>query len=656
MSTAGEKVLLGNIKGPKGDPGDISLAVPLTQKGAANGVATLDGSSHVPAVQLANAILATALGVPNGAASLDGSGRVPSAQLALAVLTSQLGVANGAASLDSGGQVPASELGNVPPAVLPGDFYPEDYGAVGGAKIATDVSINATQTFTSSQMAANASIGQWVMIDGGNDTQPGIGQITAISGTSITITSRVPIGNTNTNLVAIYGTDDSAALNNALDAARSWAEAHQYDARVWLQHGPYVVATNTQSNDGTALYNAAVKWPHPSNNNVRKLAVSLVGLTRADSTRYWSSGVPTALRSAIVAMTTAPSNLDGTYGPQSVIGSAVPQSGMAGTISPTFVNTKPILINVQVITPTFTNLTAFDFRYSCSLYMDGCGATAFANTAVGNGVHLLTAYPNFGSQDTQGTGARFPVGGNNADVFVPSFHAVGYNVGLWTPSEHVRIGHYVALYTGIALKVGSGGTTGHGLSIGHVTAEGYQGGIAYEGGGSGNIPIFIDSWSTETSGDAYDINDPGNAFVGYVRWYNFTDSRDIEITGASRLRIIDENYPRGGAVSPGVFGLTDAATILVNARKGNVFRVTLGGNRTMGVPSNPQDGQTITFELTQDGTGSRTVTWTSGSGGYSFGVGSAPALSATAGALDIVAFRYNSVKNRWLFLGASLGY
>ena len=39
-----------------------------------------------------------------------------------------------------------------------------------------------------------------------------------------------------------------------------------------------------------------------------------------------------------------------------------------------------------------------------------------------------------------------------------------------------------------------------------------------------------------------------------------------------------------GAVAPDVVSLSDAATIAVDASLGNDFRVTLGGNRTMGTP------------------------------------------------------------------------
>jgi hypothetical protein len=112
----------------------------------------------------------------------------------------------------------------------------------------------------------------------------------------------------------------------------------------------------------------------------------------------------------------------------------------------------------------------------------------------------------------------------------------------------------------------------------------------------------------------------------------------------------------GGHLAPKVASLTDAATITVDASQGNDFYVTLGGNRAIAAPLNPADGQNIIFELIQDGTGSRTVTWTSGAGGYAFGNGTAPVLSTAAGATDQVGFRYSARKAQWLALGGNGGY
>jgi hypothetical protein len=103
---------------------------------------------------------------------------------------------------------------------------------------------------------------------------------------------------------------------------------------------------------------------------------------------------------------------------------------------------------------------------------------------------------------------------------------------------------------------------------------------------------------------------------------------------------------------------TDGATIAVDASLGNNFGVTLAGNRTMGAPSNPtEDGQEIKFRIRQDATGSRTMTWTGGAGGYTFGtdIAAAPALSTAANKVDYISFKYDSTNNHWHCIGYSRG-
>ena len=109
-----------------------------------------------------------------------------------------------------------------------------------------------------------------------------------------------------------------------------------------------------------------------------------------------------------------------------------------------------------------------------------------------------------------------------------------------------------------------------------------------------------------------------------------------------------------GAVAPAVIALADAATIAVDASLGNDFRVTIAGNRTMGIPANPTDGQKITFQVTQ-GTGAPfTLSWSSG---YEFAAGLAqPTLSTTAGQTDLLGFIYNANKGKWLLVAVVTGF
>lgn len=107
-------------------------------------------------------------------------------------------------------------------------------------------------------------------------------------------------------------------------------------------------------------------------------------------------------------------------------------------------------------------------------------------------------------------------------------------------------------------------------------------------------------------------------------------------------------------VTSGVVSLTDASTIAVDASLGNTYRVTLGGNRTMGTPSNPADGQMILFEITQDLTGSRTLAWSSA---YLFTTSlPAPALTTTASYTDVVGMKYVASSAKWRCMAFEAGY
>ncbi len=109
-----------------------------------------------------------------------------------------------------------------------------------------------------------------------------------------------------------------------------------------------------------------------------------------------------------------------------------------------------------------------------------------------------------------------------------------------------------------------------------------------------------------------------------------------------------------GALAPAVVGLTDAATITVDASAGNDFRVTIAGNRTMGNPSNPTDGQKITFQVTQGSGGSFTLAWSSA---FEFSAGlPRPTLSTTAGLTDLLCFIYNATKGMWLLAAFVPGF
>jgi hypothetical protein len=109
------------------------------------------------------------------------------------------------------------------------------------------------------------------------------------------------------------------------------------------------------------------------------------------------------------------------------------------------------------------------------------------------------------------------------------------------------------------------------------------------------------------------------------------DHRDIVVSLISRM-------------SPPFEALTDGATITW-ATAGNPIshgKVTLGGNRTLAI-TGAVDGSSGLLRLTQDGTGSRTLTLPSGSKA----AGGAFTLSTPAGSVDLLGWVYDGTSYFW---------
>ena len=114
---------------------------------------------------------------------------------------------------------------------------------------------------------------------------------------------------------------------------------------------------------------------------------------------------------------------------------------------------------------------------------------------------------------------------------------------------------------------------------------------------------------------------------GSTQWAKFSSTGNFCIgtsSPAKQLHITKAAIADIGA-------LTDGATITPDFDANQNFSVTLGGNRTLANPTNIDAGQTGSIFITQDGTGSRTLSFGSD---WDFAGGTAPTLSTAAGAVD----------------------
>lgn len=84
-----------------------------------------------------------------------------------------------------------------------------------------------------------------------------------------------------------------------------------------------------------------------------------------------------------------------------------------------------------------------------------------------------------------------------------------------------------------------------------------------------------------------------------------------------------------------VVALSDGQTIAVDGSLGNVFTVTLGGNRVFSNPTNLAANVLYTFRITQDGTGGRIVGFGTA---YKFSSAALPTMSTTASKTNVLVF------------------
>jgi hypothetical protein len=151
--------------------------------------------------------------------------------------------------------------------------------------------------------------------------------------------------------------------------------------------------------------------------------------------------------------------------------------------------------------------------------------------------------------------------------------------------------------------------------------------------------VTATTFSGNLTGNATGLSGTPNITVGTV-----TGNLSGNLTGAaSTAAVLGINttslnstkfYVSGNSAS-NVVAISTASTITIDMSTGNNFTVILDGNYTLGNPTNATVGQSGVVYIVQDGTGSRTL----GVGTHwHFPAGTAPTLTTTANAVDVLAF------------------
>ena len=107
--------------------------------------------------------------------------------------------------------------------------------------------------------------------------------------------------------------------------------------------------------------------------------------------------------------------------------------------------------------------------------------------------------------------------------------------------------------------------------------------------------------------------------------------------------------------NPHVVAIAYAATLSTDAASGDIFDITLTDNCTLANPTNPVDGKTLRWRITQDGTGGRSVTLDSAFNLPASATSPLP-FSTAANKMDVLAATYHAGRDKWDVVAFVMGY
>lgn len=268
-----------------------------------------------------------------------------------------------------------------------------------------------------------------------------------------------------------------------------------------------------------------------------------------------------------------------------------------------------------------------------------------------NGEELTTELFSKGDQGDPGYDGWSPVFAVVADSDRRVLQLTGWTGGTGTtPTDH--IGEYVGsdgFKPNIADGVDIRGTAGAGT--GDMLAAQNLNDVADKATAFANIKQAATDSATGVVEKATDAEvQTGTDTTRYVSPAGLT-AKEASVANwrgntANRILTTDIVWSSMAEVS-----LTDAATIAWDMSNGIDFTVTLGGNRTLGNPTNVKVGQRGRIRVVQDGTGNRTLT--KGSNLKTAG-GSAITLSTAANAVDYI--DYDAVSSTHIRISVSRGW
>lgn len=467
-------------------------------------------------------------------------------------------------------------------------FNIRSYGAVGDGKVVVDGAMtNGSATLTSATASFTmADVGKVIQVKGAAAT--GVTSlVTTIqaytSATTVTLTAAA--STTVTGAQVMWGTDDTNAVQAAINAAVTYASANAGVATVFVapSTGFYAIG-GALVTGGTTKGNAQLTLPVIPVTG-KKIVLTIEGATNGAAVQHWLQTVPQysgALVSFGVFTSIGGQSASITANGNPSVLSGPLQPGGYGTSALLYSNMLISLRDLSILTTHSAyglTYTAFDFS--------GVACAELNHVAYGTAASVANSdYATPGQFSTGlSMGAVMPANGNNDAVVIDSVVCHGGYTWAFVATEHAVINRMVLLYSWSALGVtGSYNTSvgaSHAFCANQLSVEGCSNVIYIFGQGAAGIGPFIDIVQLDTEVGAPTFMDNGSgaglqAALGTVRLTGLYTPANISTGGLpTGLVIIDGQNPNGvrSVSTTASVRLTDR-TILGNTTSAG-FTVTL---------------------------------------------------------------------------------
>lgn len=364
-------------------------------------------------------------------------------------------------------------------------------------------------------------------------------------------------------------TDDTAAIQAAVNAAVAYAQSHSFYAEVYFPVPAVWYAINgALQQGGSTLGNAQIALPIiPTIAN--KVTLALIGQREASATIHWQQ--QTHQIDGVTLKSNSDTPLNNTYGEASIIGGPTPAQGY-GTAGSVFSNMNLFVDGIQTMSKNTTN------------GIGGLDARGVACLTMGSYSHLVDAYPagpgggiTGGSGSGSYFGVAFPNNGNNDLCYAESITVYGMTYGI-IATEHTQISVARCIYCfDPCVVVGSfysGPAALHGVTIQNLSVESVTTG--------GNHLLFVGAGAKCVINlDTEDVNvvitdqNSSRGNTGFVYLIgSFTSTITIPAT-TSGVTVIDTTVPAGNVASPPAVPATN--TPLQNTLRRPAFVTITGG-------------------------------------------------------------------------------